>query len=159
MSNYLETIQEFTDLSCFSEAEARQLELKRPGWLMKNARAISEGEIDTRLTKRGDVPFTKPYPSLVKLWVADLLTPRAYRALGVRPTDEQQISIDKAAERADAAIRDAADPVKGLRVLPLRQGATQEQATEPATYAYSEQSPFTSRHTQFDAVRDNKRYG
>ena len=160
MANYLASITEFCDRSPFDEDLAAELEAKRPGWLMKVSAAISAG-IDARLIKRGDVPFSEPYPELVKLWVADLLTPRAYLALGVRATDEQQADITAAAKRAYEQILEAADPVKGLLLLPRVQGATaaDTQATEPATLAYSEQSPYTWKHRQFDSVNGNRRYG
>lgn len=158
MANYLASIQEFCDRSPFDEAQAEELELKRPGWLMRVSEALSAG-IDARLIKRGDVPFAEPYPEVVKMWVADLLTPRAYAAHGTRPTDEQQAAIAAAAAKADAQIAEAADPVKGLLILPKRQGSAEEQATQPQTLAYSEQSPFTWKHKQYDAVALNRRYG
>lgn len=158
MANYLASVQEFCDRSPFGEDLAAELEAKRPGWLMRVSEALSAG-IDARLTKRGDVPFSAPYPEIVKMWVADLLTPRAYTALGTRPTDEQQAEIIAASMRADAQIVEAADPVKGLLILPRAQGSTDEQATQPATIAYSEQSPFTWKHRQWDAVASRRRYG
>jgi hypothetical protein len=158
VANYLASIQEFCDRSPFDEAQAEELELKRPGWLMRVSEALSNG-IDARLIKRGDVPFRAPYPEVVKLWVADLLTPRAYAAHGTRPSDEQQAAIAAAATLADSQIAEAADPVRGLFILPLQQGSTAVQATEPATSCYSEQSPFTWKHKQMDAVARNRRYG
>jgi hypothetical protein len=147
--NYLADDAEFCSLSPFSEAQAAELAVTRPGHLMALATALSAG-IDARLTKRGDVPFTSPYPLKVKMWVADLLTPRAYTALGVRPTDEQQVAITETASLANEEIKEAADPVKGLLLLPLQSGAAaQSQANESPTLAYSEQSPFTAKHQQW----------
>lgn len=163
MPNYLATTDddpniEFTLRSAFNEDQSAELEAKRPGFLMTLATALSAG-IDARLIKRGDVPFAEPYPEKVKQWVADLLTPRAFQALGVRATDEIQAEIAQQAKDADAEIREAADPVNGCLILPLTQGSTTVQATEPATSVYSEQSPFTWKHRQYDAVALNRRYG
>jgi hypothetical protein len=158
MPNYLASNAEFTARSPFNEVQAAELEAIRPGWLMSVSLALS-ASIDARLIKRGDVPFVTPFPELVKLWVADLLTPRAYLALGVRADDEQQQAIADAAKRADAQILEAADPVKGLLVLPLTQGSASVQATQPRTLAYTEQSPYTWRHRQYDLVASRRRYG
>lgn len=158
MANYLASVQEFCDRSPFDEDLAAELEAKRSGWLMRVSEALSAG-IDARLIKRGDVPFSEPYPEIVKMWVADLLTPRAYTALGTRPTDEQQAEIIAAAMRADAQITEAANPVTGLLVLPRAQGSADEQATQPQTLASSEQSPFSWKHRQWDAVASRRRYG
>lgn len=163
MPNYLATDDadpnlEFTMRSAFNEDQSAELEAKRPGFLMTLATALSAG-IDARLVKRGDVPFSQPYPEKVKQWVADLLTPRAFQALGVRATDEIQAEIAEQARAADAEIREAADPVNGCLVLPLTQGSTTLQATQPATTGYAEQSPYTWKHRQMDAVRLNRRYG
>jgi hypothetical protein len=160
MASYLETIAEFCSLSPFSEVQAAELEAKRPGHLMSMLVACS-GRIDSRGIKRGDVPFQKPYPDVVKQWVADLVTPRAYRSLGVRPTDEQMEDIKEAAKDATADLELFSDPQKSLILLPLRQTDLKKdsQATQPATLATSEASPYTWRHKQGDRVRGDRRYG
>jgi hypothetical protein len=152
---YLESIAEFCRLSPFNEAQAAELELKRPGWLAANIQAVSE-YIDARMRKRGDVPFLSPYPGPVRMWVAWILTPLAFDALGRRPSDDTQESISERAKLAEAQIIEAADPVKGLLVLPLQRNGAAPQATEPATYCYSEQSPFTSKHLQYEAVCERR---
>ena len=156
MPNYLADDAEFCSLSPFSEEQAAELALKRgSGHLMSLSTALSAG-IDSRLAKRKDVPFREPYPMKVKLWLADLLTPRAYRSLGVRPTDEQQADIVEAAKAANDEIKEAADTVNGLLVLPIQDPVTSINnmgADEQPTLAYSEQSPFTSKHLQLQAVR------
>jgi hypothetical protein len=97
---------------------------------------------------------------LVKQWVADLVTPRAYRSLGVRPTDEQQEDILQALKDARDDLKEFANPQLSLLLLPLQQGSKQDsQETDAVTLAYSEASPFTSKHRQWDAVRSNRRYG
>jgi hypothetical protein len=155
---YLTSVQEFCDRSPFNETQAAELEAKRPQWLKRNILSLSE-YIDTRMIKRGDVPFPEPYNATVKRWVANLLTPMAFDTLGRRPSDETQVSIDARAKETEAQIKEAADPEKGLLVLPLQRGSSAVQATEPATLCYVEQSPFTSKHRQFDAVKGNRRYG
>jgi hypothetical protein len=165
MSNYLASDDPvaapnkvFASLSPFDESYCTQLEARRPGHLMALASAIS-ASIDTRLRKRYVVPFVAPYNIKLQLWVADLLTPRAYLSLGVRPTDEQQVSIIEAAKLADAEIKEAADATAGLFDLPLRANTSDTGIVEPVTLSVSEQSPYTSRHKQYDAVKGNRRYG
>lgn len=158
MSDYLESIEDFCGLSPFSEENAAELEAKRPGFIMKSVRSVS-ASIDSRLVTRGDVPFQRPYPEPVRQWVADLVTVRVFRALGRRPSDEQAEDIEKAAADALLEIKEAADPKDGLIRLPLHARTKQLQTTEPATLAYTEQSPFTSKHRQFDRVAGNRRYG
>lgn len=165
MPAYLLNIKEFTDRSQFDDDRATELEAKRTGWLMTNILRIS-ADIDARLVKRGDIQanggcFLAPYPDKVKGWVARILTPLAYSSLGIVPTLPESIwdYIVKDAERADAEITEAANPVTGLLILPIQNGSPKEQATEPTTLFYAEQSPFTSKHRQGDVVGQNRRYG
>ena len=164
MPNYLEAEPSadvnsaFATLSPFDEDRCAELEAKRPGHLMALAEALSAG-VDARLRKNFVTPFTKPYPLKVKMWVADLLTPRAYLSLGVKPSDDEQVSIIEAGKLANAEIKEAADAKENLFQLPNFQGSSDSIGEEPPTLAYSEQSPFTSKHVQFDAVKDNRRYG
>jgi hypothetical protein len=159
MTNYLANNAEFCSLSPFNEDQAAELEAKRPGHLMALCAAAS-GIVDARGAKRGDVPFKAPYPIVVKQWVADLVTPRAYRSLGVRPTDEQQEDITQALKDAREDLKEFANPQLSLLLLPLQQGGAQDsQETAPPTLAYSEASPFTWKHRQAEAVRSNRRYG
>ncbi len=86
MPNYLLNVGEFTARSSFNEQFAEELEVKRPGWLLTLSTALSAG-IDARLVTRADLQsnggsFLPPFPETVKLWVADLLTIRAWDALG-----------------------------------------------------------------------------
>jgi hypothetical protein len=164
MPNYLEAEPSadvnsaFVALSPFNEDQAAELEAKRPGHLMALAEALSAG-VDSRLKKNFGVPFVKPYPLKVKMWVADLLTPRAFRSLGIRPTDEQQQDITDAAKLANDEIKEAADAKDNLFELPSFQGGAASLQENDATLCYSEQSPFTSKHRQFDLVKDNPRLG
>lgn len=153
MPNYLTSNVEFCGLSPFNEDQAAELEASRPGHLMALSAAISSG-VDARLRKRYKVPFGNPAPTncplKIKMWVADLLTPRAYLSLGVRPSDEQQEAIIAAAKLADSEIKEAADAKEGLFELPLLEGLTASAIDESIPLAYSEQSVFTSKHAQFE---------
>jgi len=159
MPDYLLNIGEFTARSQFNELMAAELDAKRTGWLMANVRRISS-DIDSRLVKRGDIQanggcFLAPYPEKVKGWVARILTPLAYTALGTVPSlpDNVWKYIVDDADKADREITEAANPVTGLLILPLQNGSKQMQTTEPATLSCSDQSPFTSKHDQYDAVQ------
>lgn len=164
MANYLEAESnadinsEFALLSPFNEDQCAELEAKRPGHLMALAGAISAG-VDSRLGRRFSTPFQKPYPLKVKMWVADLLTPRAFMALGIRATDDQQKDITEAMKLAIEELASAASAPENLFELPLVEGGANGASELEQTLAYSEQSPFTSKHLQFDAVKDNRRYG
>jgi hypothetical protein len=158
MADYLTSTQEFCDRSVLNETEAAELEAKRPGWLARQ-RTIVSAYVDSRLAVRGDVPFMGAIPEAVKCAVADLITPRAFDALGYTPSDERQAGIGKREDAALLYLAEAADPVKGLVVLPKQQGLPELQPTSPTTNVYSEQSPFTSKHRQFDSVRSDRRYG
>lgn len=158
MSNYIKSVAEFCSLSPFNEDQAAELEAKRPGFIMAQCSAESS-TIDARGVKRGDVPFRDPYPDQVKRWVADLVTPRVFEALGVSPTDEIQARIDNRETRTLELLKEFANPQTSLLLIPLQQGLAPLQANDTVTLAYSEQSPFTSKHTQYDSVRSNRRYG
>lgn len=157
-NSYLATIAEFTDRSPFGEDYAERLEQTRPGLLMKLAASVS-AEIDVRIGKRYVRPIPNP-PEIVKLWAADLLTPRAYEALGVRPTDEQQQSISDRAKFVYECLKEAADAVQGMFDLPLSDTDGSSGIVDPVTLAYSEASPFTAKHRQTeDAEMEVQRYG
>ena len=128
------------------------------GWIL--ARALSlEGDINGRLRKRYAVPFATPIPEVVLNWLGALLDPEMYLKRGINPSDEQQARIEKRAESAEAKIKEAADAEKGLYDLPLRQDTTDTGIEQPQTLSYSEQSPFTGKHRQYEAVMYNRRYG
>jgi hypothetical protein len=134
------------------------LNAAEPGWIL--ARALSlEGDINGRLRKRYAVPFSTPVPEAALNWLGALLDPEMYLKRGINPSDEQQARIEKRAETADKKITEAADAEKGLFDLPLRQDTTDTGIEQPTTLAYSEQSPFTGKHKQLDAVQYNRRYG
>ena len=156
-NSYLTSVKEFTDRSPFGEDLAERLDQSRPGLLLKLASSIS-AEMDVRLGKKYLRPIPNP-PEIVKLWAADLLTPRAYEALGVRPTDEQQEQITARATQVYAFLKEAADSENGLLDLPLSATISTSGIQEPTILSQSEQSPYTWRHKQFDAVNGSRRYG
>lgn len=134
------------------------LNAAEPEWIL--ARALSlEGDLNARLRKRYAVPFTSPVPEVVLNWLGALLDPEMYLKRGINPSDQQQARIEKRAETAELKIKEAADAVQGLYDLPLRADTTSTGIEQPTTLAYSEQSPFTGKHKQWDAVEYNRRYG
>jgi phage gp36-like protein len=155
--SYLTSIEEFTDRSEFGPDLATRLESLRPGHLMRLAASVS-AEVDVRLGKRYARPIPNP-PEIVKTWCAALMTPRAFRALGTNPSDAQQQDITAAQVTALQELKEAADAANGLFDLPLSAADSKSGIKEPATLACSEQSPYTWRHKQGDAVRGNRRYG
>jgi hypothetical protein len=156
---YFKTVQDFTARSVMTDEQISELENKYEGWLLSFAASCQDAEIDARLRKRYLAPFAEPVPECVKYWLARIITPSCYLKLGVRPSDEQQTEITKQAEKSQADIKEAADAKDGLFDLPLRADTNASGIEQPATLAYSEQSPYTSRHRQFDAVNQNRRYG
>ena len=156
-NSYLASNQEFTDRSPFGKDLSDRLEQSRPGLQMKLAASVS-AEMDARLGKRYLRPIPNP-PEIVKLWAADLLTPRAYEALGVRPTDEQQEQINARAAQVYEFLKEAANSETGLFDLPLSATDQSSGIQAPTILSYSEHSPYTWRHKQADYVRGNRRYG
>jgi len=155
-SSYL-TAAQFVTLSPFSELQANELEAKRPGHLQAIC-DLGSAEVDARLGKRYQRPIPNP-PLIVLGWVADIVTPRAYEALGIRPSDEQMADIFNRATSVYMALKEAADAVTGLYDLPLAADNDATGIVAPTTVSYSEHSPFTWRHRQYDAVSRNRRYG
>lgn len=151
MANYLSDIAEFCSLSPFSEQNAEELEAKRPGLLMSLAQAISEADIDDRLRKRYAVPFAQPYITHLKRWVAQILTPEAFDALGVRPSDEIQDRIEERRTQALAQIKEAADSKDGLYELPLKSDSPGTSGiVRPAILSTSDADPYKWQRTQRD---------
>jgi hypothetical protein len=144
--------------SIMPTADIDDLNTKESGWIVGKAASL-QGFIDARLRKRCPVPFDSPVPDAVLNWLGALLDPEMYLKAGVNPSDQQQIRIDERRARAEAALAEAADGNIGKYDLPARQDTTDTAMTEPATLGYAEQSAFTGKHKQSDAVRYNRRYG
>jgi len=144
--------------SVMPAADIDELEAREPTWILGKALSL-QGIIDARLRKRCSVPFDSPVPDAVLTWLGSLLDPEMYLKRGINPSDQQQVLIDKRAERAELALAEAADGNIGKYDLPARQDTTETGMTEPATLGSSEQSAFTGKHLQWDAVKYNRRYG
>jgi hypothetical protein len=144
--------------SVMPTADIDDLEARESGWILGKALSL-QGLLDARLRKRCPVPFVDPVPDAVLNWLGALLDPEMYLKRGINPSDQQQILIDARRERAERDLAEAADGNIGKFDLPARQDTTDSAMTEPSTLAYSEQSPFTGKHRQFDSVRFNRRYG
>lgn len=127
-------------------------------WLATQLELMS-GEIDARLAKTYAVPFAAPYPMIVRSWLAALVTPRAFFKLGVDPQNLIFAETVRVASEVEAKLKEAADAKDGLFELPLRADTVESGRAYPTPLGYSEQSPYSWRHKQFDAVKTNRRYG
>jgi hypothetical protein len=102
--------------------------------------------IDSRLRKRYAVPFTTP-PSVVKLWLARIVTPAIYLRDGVPPSDEQFVTMAEDQEAAEAEIQEAANAEGGLFDLPVA-GGSESDITKGGPLGYSEASPYVHQDVQ-----------
>jgi len=152
---YLQTIDEFCSLSPFSRDQAAELEAREKGQLMELAATLT-GVINAMLGQRGDVPFLEPYPDPVRIWLADLMTPRAFEAHGTRPSDETQQSITARELAAMDMLRNAGDAKIGTTILPLQNGSKTKQAFSQVTLAYSEVNPYTGKHRRHELIRSGR---
>lgn len=134
------------------------LEARHPNWLATKLDTTSRS-IDARLRKRYNAPFAQPYPEAVLGWLSDLVTPRAYLKLGVRPTDQQYEDLVANATRADEQIAEAADSNEGLFDLPLRADTTESGIELGGPFGYSEQSPYVAGDVQAETARQEDRSG
>lgn len=135
------TPQEFVDRSPMPADDVRQLNDLAPAFLEALLREVSS-RIDARLRKRYAVPFKSPVPEIVKGWVLRIATPRAYIRLGVNPSDMQFESLRVDADEAWKEIAEAADAQNGLYDLPLLAGSSSSGISTPATFGYSEATPY-----------------
>ena len=112
-------------------------------------------EMISRLTKRypaptADKPWPAPITSVLKRWCTKLVTRDAYAKIGWSPTSEQdQASIEKAADDVDAKLKEAADGQNGLFELYLSEDGASNTVANGGPYGYSEASPYVA----FDAQR------
>lgn len=150
-SCYIADATEFCSLSPVTEAEVADLELAKPGQLLAMLTAMS-CVIDSKMAQRGDVPFVAPYPHQVKIWLADLVTPRFYEAAKIRPTDESQERILRRELDAIDMIAKAGHPRDGLIILPLQRGAALNQPKAAVTFAQTDVDPYAFRYRQMRAV-------
>lgn len=165
MGGYLKSVEQLWKRTAFNQRYCSELELKSPGLILTLDEDASR-YIDTRLRKRTSTakPYRVPIPDdlvprIVVRWVAHLITPECFLALGTRPTDEEQAEIIKLADRAEEQIKEAADAVNGLFDIPLLDAGGDSLFDQPATLCITEQSPYSWRHKQYDAVAGDRRYG
>lgn len=150
------SLAEFELLSVFPHVDELQTEI--PGWIEAQIEAVSE-EIDSRLRKRYVTPFASPVPHTIRRWVSRIVTRECYLRRGVDPLDPQWVSIEAAAQRAEAEVREAADAVSGLYDLPLRADVASSAITGPVPHAYTETSPYVWRDVQARRGRDDDARG
>ena len=122
-----------------------QIEAAEAGWTLAQLEYWSR-RIDARLKKRYAVPFselTAETPTVVKGWLADIVTPRIYKKRGVDATDEQYADVVEDAKTAWGEVREAADSPDNLFELPLKQTSPGETAvTKGSPLVYTEGSPY-----------------
>lgn len=142
------------------EEQAQELDRQAQGWLKTQLQHHSGG-LDALLGKRYVVPFALPAPYKVREWLLSIVTLRAYLRLGIDPDDKQFIAIQKASDKADLEIQEAADAVNGKWELPLRTGATTDGIVKGGPRVYSEQSPYVALDIQRSAgmADDQRRRG
>jgi hypothetical protein len=164
LNQYFKTLDDVKTWCDVTPAVVDDIERLKSGRCLTRASGC-QGEIDGRLRKRAanlsqyPVPFIDPVPPKVLEWMGALLTPILHRIGGIQSSDQQQQDIKAARDKALEEIKEAADAVTGLYDLPLTADSQETMIVEPATLAYSEQSPFTGKHLQYDAVEFNRRYG
>ncbi len=148
------TVSEFRARTIMPSEDVDMLEAVRQGYLSAQLADWSD-EIDARLRKRYAVPFTVPAPRTVVRWLVKLATRDAYDARGNNPSAVSDAeAIYKAAERAEADLKEAADSKDGLFDLPLRADLTASGVTKGGPLFYSETSPYVWMTNQRDAAED-----
>lgn len=111
--------------------------------------ALEQNFIDTRLRKRYAVPFASPVPSIIKRWLAWIVTMACWDRRGAG--DSQQGTLERAQARYDQAIaelKEAADAKEGLFDLPLNDDASASNVTQGFPLGYTETSPYVSTDVQ-----------
>ncbi len=136
------------------------LELRYPGFVLKQCRATQAKDVDARLRKQyapgssdKEEVFEKPYPEAVKIWVGQLIPPFLFRRMGTRPTDEQQVEISKDREIALGELKEAADGEIGLFGLTARAN-TSDPGRRAMVLSHSEQSPYDWTDVQVEGGYD-----
>lgn len=135
--------------------DARKVRSRIAWWAFIDARLVAlSSEMNALLGKRYEVPFGAPAPAIVKVWLADMVTPEIYDKRGWDVEDAQATRIVGKADKARAEIEKAADEVAGLYELPLRQDTAGEGIGPlEGPRAYSEASPYDWLDRQREAVR------
>lgn len=147
------TVAEFRTATIATPANLDQLETRRPGFIAVRI-AMRSAEINGKLAKRYATPFATPAPTVVVLWLVQLVTADCYQALGYDPSSAQDAQIIDEATKAASAINEAADAVGGLYELPLRADLPgSDGVTRGSPFGYSEPSPYEWIDEQARAVR------
>jgi hypothetical protein len=140
MGSYLD-LNGFKSASVMPDEDVEALVGRYPAFLSTQLE-LQSAWIDGRLRKRYAAPFAEPYPKLVELWLAAIVTELAYIKRGVDANDEQWPTITDSAKQAKDEIAEAADGELGRFDLPLRADTTATGISKGATRTYSEQSPY-----------------
>lgn|SRR5678815_212090 len=137
------------------QADVDQLEITDPGFLDACLTDWSDA-INTRLRKRYVVPFVSPVPPIILRWLTKLVTRDAYDKRGNNPSAASDAeAIYKAAERAEAELKEAADSKDGLFDLPVRDDAQGQSGVKfGGPLGYSEQSPYVWADRQREDAED-----
>ena len=152
------TLAQWKDRTTMSPGDVDALERKRPGFV-GIALGARSATINARLTKRYAVPFQAhpDTPEIVLVWLTDLVSLDAYKALGFSPSSEQDELIVAAAQAAESQLAEAANAETGLFELPLRETSPGGSGVEKGgPYAYSEPGPYHWLDAQREAVRDGR---
>lgn len=147
------TFDQFRDRTDMPVEDVDDLQQRQPGWLQGRVVGVY-AEICARLKKRYQAPFAAPIPEVVLGWMTSIVTLSAYKKRGYNPTSAQDQEISKEADRAWAAVKEAADSEEGLYDLPLRQDAPGSSGvSQGGPFGYSEASPYEWTDVQREAVR------
>lgn len=141
-------LERFKALTTLADAQVDELDALYPGWCELQFQ-VHSAWIDGRLRKRYAAPFVAPYPLILEMWLAALVTLRANLKLGVRQTDEQFQTATDDAKQTREDVQEAADAKDGLFDLPLRANTTEGGISATATIAQVERSPYVA----FDGQR------
>lgn len=147
---------EFRDRTIMPDDEVDSLNERKPSFVEASIDDWTSF-INTKLAKRYDVPFDKvsdaEVPRVIKRWMTSLVTRDAYMGRGFSPSSEQDAEIQKAAERAEEQIQEAADSEKALFDLPERQSKPEASGVRRGgPQFYAEASPYRWRDRQIDLI-------
>lgn len=146
------TVAMFKQRTVMPSADVDLLEEMEPGFLDAQF-AKATGRVYAQLRMRYAVPFGEPVPEVVLGWIADIVTPIAYRKRGWNPSDEQSAAVEKDRVDALAELANAATEATGLYDLPLREDTAEGGITFGAPLGYSESSPYEWTDVQAEAIR------
>lgn len=136
------SVADFRVRTVMPQASVDALESREPDFLQTTLNDWSAW-INARLAKRYAVPFGDPPPTVVVVWLTQIVTFAAYAKLGWQPSSEQdRTAIVDPATQAKADVKEAADAKDGLFDLPLRSDTTTSGVAVGGPLAYAEASPY-----------------